>query len=343
MPSNVLIIDDEAMVRQLLRLMIEEKGYICDEAGSGKQARKMFDRQPYELVLCDINLPDESGLKVAQDMLASHPDSAVVMITALNDTKVADEALSIGAYDFVIKPFNRSRVVISVTNALRRRELEIANRKYRYDLEKMVSERTTALSESMQQLRQSLKGIIHATAMTVEMRDPYTAGHQRQVVELAVKIGQELEYTADELEGLRMGGVIHDIGKVAIPAEILSKPARLTEIEFALMKTHSQIGFDILKDIEFPWPVAQIIRQHHERLDGSGYPDGLRGDQILKEARVLCVADVMDAMASHRPYRSALGIEAAIEEIKLQRGRRYDAHVVDACLRLYRQGDIHFN
>lgn len=191
-------------------------------------------------------------------------------------------------------------------------------------------------TRAKERLRESLVATIRAIALTVEKRDPYTAGHQNKVAEICVAIGLELGLPADRLEGLRLGATIHDIGKVYVPAEILNRPGRLTEPEFGMIKSHPQIGYDIVKDVKFPWPVAEMILQHHERLDGSGYPNGLKGEQIILEARILAVADVLDAMASHRPYRPSLGNEAAMTELEQGRGTRYDATVVDACLQLAR-------
>ncbi len=186
-------------------------------------------------------------------------------------------------------------------------------------------------------LRQSLEESIKAIANTVEMRDPYTAGHQRRVGQLAVAIAKELGLPEDTNHGIELAASIHDLGKISIPAEILSKPSTLTAIEFMLLKNHAQAGYDILKDIEFPWPIASMVLQHHERLDGSGYPQGLKGEQILLESRILAVADVVEAMASHRPYRAALGSDSALKEIERGRGMVYDAAVVDACQRLFTQ------
>ncbi len=186
-------------------------------------------------------------------------------------------------------------------------------------------------------VRQALAGTIQAIALTVEKRDPYTAGHQRRVANLSVAIAVELGLDEDRITGLRLGATIHDIGKIYVPAEILTRPGQLSQIEFGLIKTHAQVGFDIMKDVRLPWPVAEMIHQHHEHLDGSGYPRGLKGDAILLEARILMVSDVAEAMMSYRPYRPALGLETALAEIKKYRGIYYDTAVVDACLRLFRE------
>ncbi|MFC1895735.1 PAS domain S-box protein [Thermodesulfobacteriota bacterium] len=193
------------------------------------------------------------------------------------------------------------------------------------------------LEQSFETLRRALRGTIQAMAMAVESRDPYTAGHQQRVARIAGAIAQVMGLPEEQVEGIRMAGVIHDLGKIGVPAGILSKPTRLTEIEFALIKIHAQVGYDILKDIEFPWPIAEIVIQHHEKMDGSGYPHGLSGHELLVESKILTVADVVEAIASHRPYRAALGIEVALEEISGKAGIHYDAEVVDACLRLFRE------
>jgi PAS domain S-box-containing protein/putative nucleotidyltransferase with HDIG domain len=195
----------------------------------------------------------------------------------------------------------------------------------------------TQRKESVERLRNALGGTIRAIASIVESRDPYTAGHQRQVGDLARAIATEMGLSIDRIEGLRLAAIIHDIGKISVPSEILSKPSKLTELEFNLIKTHAEAGFDILKDIEFPWPVARIVFEHHERINGSGYPQKLKGEEILLEARILAVADVVEAISSHRPYRASLGIDAALEEIQNNRGIFYDETVVDACLKLFRE------
>jgi PAS domain S-box-containing protein len=195
----------------------------------------------------------------------------------------------------------------------------------------------TDRKQASEQIRKALESTVQAIAVTVETRDPYTAGHQRRVADLARAIATEMNLPLDIIEGLRMAASIHDLGKISVPAEILSKPTKLTNIEFMLIKAHSQAGYDILKDIDFPWPLAQIVYQHHERMDGSGYPRNLKGDEIIMEARIIAVADVMEAMASHRPYRPALGIDTALAEIEKNKGTFYDNAVADACLRLFRE------
>jgi HD-GYP domain-containing protein (c-di-GMP phosphodiesterase class II) len=212
------------------------------------------------------------------------------------------------------------------------------------ELENRVKELEEKLVESerkekrhkvtVERLRDILGGFVKTIAMTVEARDPYTAGHQRRVANLARYIGSDMGLSEEQTEGIRVASIVHDLGKISIPAEILSKPSLLSEHEIGLVRTHSQVGFDILKNVEFPWPIAEIVYQHHERMDGSGYPLGVSGEEILMEARVLAVADTFEAMATHRPYRPAFGTNDAIKEIFLKREKLYEPKAVDACMRL---------
>lgn len=196
-----------------------------------------------------------------------------------------------------------------------------------------------ALKESLGNLRKTLDGTVRALATTIEMRDPYTAGHQRRVAQLSCAIGRKMGFDEEFIGGLEVMGFLHDIGKIVVPAEILSKPGRLNEFELNIIKIHAQTGHNILKGIDFPWPVSTATLQHHERLDGTGYPYGISKDAIIIESRILTVADVVEAMASHRPYRPALGTEKALEEISRNKGVLYDPDVVDACIELFRKND----
>ena len=198
------------------------------------------------------------------------------------------------------------------------------------------------LKKNFERLQKSTRGIIQAMALTVETRDPYTSGHQIRSAKLATMIAKEMNLSPDQAEGIGMAAAIHDIGKISVPAEILSKPSKLSDIEFQLIQIHPEAGYNIVKDIEFPWPIATIILQHHERMNGSGYPKGLKGEEILPETRILSVADVVEAIASHRPYRPAYGIDIAIEEISQKKGILYDPDTVDACLRLFNEKGFMF-
>lgn len=259
-----------------------------------------------------------------------------------------------------VSPVKKNGVVIAVQGVMRditeRKRAEEMLQKAHQELERRVEEQTADLSktnallkkeiierkraeedrrESFERLRRNLESTVSALASALEMRDPYTAGHQRRVTELACDIAVEMGLAEEQIDGIRMAGLIHDIGKINIPAEILNKPGSLNETEYSLFKNHPQIGHDIVKGIEFPWPVAQILLQHHERMDGSGYPQGLAGEEIMLEARILAVADIVEAIASHRPYRPGRGAGDALEEIIHDKGLLYDSEVVDACLSVF--------
>lgn len=341
--KQVLIVDDERPIRVLLQKILEANGYVCRTAENAAQARVLMTEQASNLILCDINMPGESGLDFIRHVLKAYPETAAIMVSAIGDPLLAESMLQLGVYDYIIKPMDRNGILISVANAFRRRELEITNRSYRRNLEQMVDERTDSLKRSMKKLENAMDGIVRAIAHTVETRDPYTAGHQRRVADLAVAIAETVGFERDKIEAVRVAASIHDLGKISVPAEILSKPSRLTINEFNLIKEHPQVGYDILKDIEFPWEIATMVYQHHEKLDGSGYPLGLSGDDILPESRVLTVADIVEAMASHRPYRPGLGMDVALGEIDKNKGKLYDAEVSAACHALFNEKRFAFD
>lgn len=215
-------------------------------------------------------------------------------------------------------------------------ELVIANKELAFQNQEK-EKRAAELIMVNEELHGALMNTVRVAMILSEMRDPYTAGHERRVAEIAVAISAELGFDSRRQEGMRVAGYLHDVGKIGIPAEILSKPGRLTEHEFNLIKDHAQAGYDVLNRVSFPWPIAEVALQHHERMDGTGYPQGLGGENILIEARILGVADTVEAMSSHRPYRAGLGIEKALAAIEGGRATAYDANVVDACLKLFRE------
>lgn len=341
--EKILIVDDEEPIRNLLMRYLGTGNYDCVLAADAVEARSRFEEEAFDVILCDINMPGESGLDLLRDLRGRNTDLAAVMVTGADEPAVAKTAFEIGAYDYIVKPLEQNRVLISVTNALHRRELELVSRTYRNMLEGMVAERTESLQNTLGKLQRTLDGVIHAMALTIEKRDPYTAGHQERVAHLACSMARTMELGAEKLKGLEMAAHIHDIGKIRVPSEILSKPGQLSDIEFALIKTHPKVGYDILRPIEFPWPVAEMVYQHHEKMNGSGYPRGLSGQEILLEARIIAVADVVEAMAFHRPYRAALGIDKALNEIVRGKGRFFDLEVVKACLAIFKGSRYQFD
>ncbi|MGC7878302.1 PAS domain S-box protein [Desulforudis sp. 1031] len=284
--------------------------------------------------------PQELGTTYEDSLKAVHPDDRGFVEKSI--AKAFKEGKPYSADYRIVLPDGSERIVhaqAEVTLGETGRPIKMSGT-VQDITERMRIEK--ALRESSEQLQKAVEGTIQAVAKLVEMKDPYTAGHQRRVAELACAIAKEMGLPKDRIEGLRFGALIHDVGKIPVPAGILNKPGRLHDAEFSLIKMHPKIGYDILKDVNFPWPVAQIILQHHERLNGSGYPGGLFGDDILLEAQILGVADMVEAMASHRPYRPAQGIDKALEQLTRDKGVLFNPDVVDACLRLFTRKGFNF-
>lgn len=331
----ILAVDDTPASLRLLTDILKAEGYEVRSAISGELALHAAISQPPELILLDVNMPGINGFDVCRQLKQHEQtrDVPVIFVSAISETVEKLKGFELGAVDYVTKPFQREELLARVHTHLELHRL-------RHRLEEMVDERTQSLRESEKKLRTSLLDSISAIAATVEMRDLYTAGHQRRVAQIATAIARLMGLPEAQIEGLYLACVVHDVGKIKIPAEILSKPGKLTALEFSLIKQHAQAGYEILKEVNFPWPIAQFVQQHHERMDGSGYPQGLKGEAILPEARILGVADVIEAMASHRPYRPGLGIDAALSEISNHRGTLYDPEVVDAALVLFREKEF---
>ena len=329
--AHILVVDDDESFRRMIQDVLRQTGIRCSVASSGDEALKILDREPVDVVIADIHMPGMSGIELTRVVRNEYNADVIVLTGFVEDFRYA-EIIDIGARDFIQKPVSVEELLVRIKRVIRERTL--------------LSERDKAesdLQQSLESLQLALKGIIHAMAVTVETRDPYTAGHQRRVASLAYEIAKQMGLSDEIIEGIRMAGTIHDHGKISVPAEILSKPGSLTQLEYGIIMTHPQVGYDILKTIEFPWPVARMILQHHERLDGSGYPSGLKKRGILLEARIISVADVIEAMAYHRPYRPALGIEKALDEIRKNSGVLYDQDVVDACLKIFEKGGFEFD
>ena len=336
--ANVLIVDDEKSIRVTLGEFLRREGYEVAVTGDADTALSLFKKTEFDVVLSDIILPGKNGVTLLRKIKDISPQTQVIMMTGEPTAETASQSLRRGASEYVFKPCTKAAVLRVVGHASKikalsdeKEKLEIANRQYRENLEKLVAERTTSLREREKRLENILQGSLHALGSTVAIRDPYTAGHERRVAYLAKHIAKWLGFSAADVRGIEVAGFLHDIGKIAVPAEILSKPGKLTHFEFGIIKSHPQVGYEVLRQIDFDWPVADTTLQHHERLNGSGYPAGLKGDKIIVEARILAVADVVEAMASHRPYRPALGMTAALDEIEAQRGVLYDPDAVAAC------------
>ena len=353
---RVLVVDDEKDLCDHIKHELDKEGYLVTAAYDGEEGLNYFKNNRVDIVIADLKMPRMSGLEMLKHCREITDNFISIIITGHGDHETAIKALRMGVFNYLKKPIPLEELIISVNKGIdllflqrglsaRKRELEIETaikKQYADNLEKIVEERTKELQQSYQKLQKTMESTINTIAKIVETRDPYTAGHQVKVSKLATAIAQEMKLSQDKIEGLRIASLIHDAGKISLPAEILSKPSKLNKIEYSLIKDHSQIGYDILKSIEFPWPLAMVVLQHHERMDGSGYPQGLKDNEILIESKIIAVADVVEAMSSHRPYRPALGIDAALEEIIQNRGTLYDPEVVDACLRLFKKKGFRF-
>ena len=343
--ERILIIDDDAGTRESLSLILDRKGYETGTAATGREALEKARERAYNVALLDIKLPDVEGTELLAPLKKIRPEMAVLVITGYASLESAVRSSLEGALAYITKPLNLNSVLTAVRKACKKQHPPMNNRRLYEVAQQELAERKRADEEGKQyseKLQALMADITKAIAVTIEMRDPCTFGHQQRVAQLACAIAKEMGLSGETLAEIRVAGSLHDIGKMHVPGEILSKSGGLTGVEFDLIKTHPEAGYSILKTIEFPWPVAQIVLQHHERMDGSGYPAGLSGEDILLEARILGVADVVEAMASHRPYRPALGINKALEEISQKSGSLYDPAVVDACLKLFAEKKFKF-
>jgi len=318
----VLVVDDDDDIRDILSYGIEASGCRCLTAESAEAALKVLNSNPVEVVISDVQMKGMSGLDLCRQVKDNfHAD--VVIITGLVNNFAYEEIIAQGASDFIEKPIRLAEIVARLKRVL---------------LERQTREKLKQTAEELRsnavRFQKAMEGSVQAIALAVEMRDPYTSGHQNRVADLACAIGQEMGLSEDRIYGLQMASVVHDLGKLTIPGEILCKPGRLSGPEYAMIQTHVQSGYDILKKIDFPWPLADIVLQHHERMDGSGYPNGLSGEAIMMEARILSVSDVFETIGSHRPYRPSLGLKKAMGELTGNSGTLYDPGVVSACLGL---------
>lgn len=371
---RILVVDDDATVLELYqKILCPEKPLpifpsfeitCCTQGDQAVDAvrHSLEENAPYAVVFVDLNMPPgPDGEWTAEEIHKLDPILNIIMVTGYRSVSIGYLQQQPGFSNSLLylqKPFHRLEIIQFATALSTKWQAERQLLSLHAELEFLVEKRTAELVESNKMLKieienrkgvqheleqsfENLKKVMHSTvkaiAMTVEKRDPYTSGHQHRVSALARAIAEEIGLSEDQTEGLYMAAAIHDIGKISLPAEILAKPVQLSSIELSLIQAHAQAGYDILKGVEFPWPIAEIVLQHHERMNGSGYPQGLSGDGILLEARIIGVSDVVETMASHRPYRPSIGMDKALEEIIQNKGTLYDAQVVDACLTVFNQ------
>ncbi len=327
----ILVVDDEKFIRDSMQRAIKNAGYTCTTAGNTQEALQILEEQNIDVVITDIAMPGASGIQLLEMVKEKHNANVIVM-TGFPEGLKYEEIIEKGASDFIYKPVTTKELLVRLKRVVRERAVLTERNKAENELKK-----------SIERYRRILDETVNALGSTLEKRDLYTAGHQQRVAKLACKIAEEMGFTASQIEGIRIAGLLHDIGKISMPADILNKPSGLSKNEFNLIMEHPQIGYEILKGIEFEQPVAQIVYQHHEKLNTSGYPKGLSAESILIEAKILTIADVVEAMSSHRPYRPAIGIEKALNEITHNRGILYDHGIVDTCCRLFYENGFTFD
>ena len=336
--QRILVVDDEAQIRSLLTRLLEAQGYACSTAAGASEARRLLAADDFALVLCDVNMPGESGLDFAQEVLVDYPDTAIVMATGADDRRHAERALANGAYGYMLKPFKPNELLINVVNALRRRTLEIENRESRNRLEQTVLERTSTLRETIAQLESSESELrrlreetIRRLAWAAEFRSNETGQHLLRMSLYCTLLARLVGLDADRTEMIRIASPMHDVGKIGIPDRILLKPTFLTPEERAVMQAHTEMGHRILtgSGVELLDLAATLALTHHERIDGQGYPCGLEDDDIPLEGRIAAIADVFDALTSDRVYRLAFRPDEAREQMLTGRGTQFDQELLD--------------
>ena len=323
--NTILIVDDEKDIRRLLSQKLSGKGYHCRMAGSAVQALGKLRSNPAELVILDIKMPGKSGIELLTEIKTSYPDTEVIMATGVTDIHIAIQCLKKGAYDYLTKPFNLGEVVLSVGRALKKRRLELENRYYQRHLEQKVKEQA-------KRIRTTFLNAIAALVHALEAKDKYTSGHSQRVSEISVAIAKELGMAPDSIEKIGLAGLLHDIGKIGVRESVLNKRTQLTRLEYRHVLNHCDVGEQILAPVVESDELLRMVRHHHEHYDGSGYPDGLSGEQIPLGARILAVADTYHAMTCERPYRKAISTEAACAEIERCKSIQFDPVVADCLL-----------
>lgn len=330
MPAErILVVDDEDPIREVVCSMLSSANFVCSQASSGKEALALLKSgEEYELMLSDMMMPVMDGEALLAATKESFPDMPVVMVTAMHDISVALNAIRNGAYDYLLKPFDREQLLATVRRALENRRLKLENRAYQTNLEVLVTARTEQLRQAVSTLERSYDITLEALGNALDLKDAETEGHSKRVTAFTIAIARAMGLSSDQIRVIARGAFLHDIGKMAIPDAILRKPGALDPEEVAIMREHCYRGYQILRRIPFLTEAAEIVYSHQEKYDGTGYPRGLKGEEIPLGARIFSVADTLDAITSNRPYRAAQPLSAAREEIERWSGRQFDPLVV---------------
>jgi response regulator RpfG family c-di-GMP phosphodiesterase len=331
---RVLIVDDDLALRTILSVMLTQSAFVCRTAASGEEALRLLENQPTDVVISDLRMPGISGMDLLVEVRKRYPHLAFLMVTGEDETRVGVRAMQLGADDYLLKPFDADVALGSLYRALQKKKLEREVQDYRLHLEEMVSERTQQLRTALKQTERSYEDTLEALGAAIDLRDSPTAGHSRRVFLYSMELAKSIGGLEQEIRSIAMGAWLHDIGKLATPDRVLLKPGPLTDSEWEIMRRHARIGYDLVKSISFLAGAAEIVLTHHERFDGSGYPQKMKGDEIPFGARIFAVADTLDAMTSDRPYRAALPLQAAQEVIERGSGTLFDPLVAAAFLRV---------
>jgi putative nucleotidyltransferase with HDIG domain len=330
--ERILIVDDEAKIRSLLQQHLENEGAECVTSHDALDALDKMERQQFDLIISDMMMPGMSGMDLLHRVKEKDPETAFIMVTGLRDIHIAVDSLRVGACDFITKPFELPALRRAVERAFERRRLLIENRRYREKLELKVRWRTTELNKALRDVEESYKITLEALVTALDAREQETRAHSQRVREYTLTLAHVLGLNHDNLIQTGRGALLHDVGKIGVRDSILLKPGKLNEEEWVEMRKHPQIGYEILRSIEFLSPAAEIVLCHQERWDGRGYPNKLAGQDIPLGARIFAVADTLDAMTSDRPYRKALSFEAAFQEIRSCSGSQFDPRIAEAFL-----------
>lgn len=329
--ERILIVDDEEPIREVVAAMLAAANFQTRQACSGREALALLESgEEFSLMLSDLMMADMDGIGLLSNTKEKFPDIPVVMVTAVHDISVALKAIRDGAYDYLLKPFEREQLLTTVHRALENRRLKLENRAYQSNLEVLVTARTAQLSKAMNTLERSYDITLEALGDALDLKDAETEGHSKRVTAFTIAIARAMGLTGEDIRVIARGAFLHDIGKMAIPDAILRKPGPLTPDEITIMREHCYRGYQMLKKIPFLAEAADIVYSHQECFDGSGYPRGLKGEEIPLGARIFSVADTMDAITSDRPYRAAQPLSAARAEIQKWSGRQFDPEVVKA-------------
>ncbi len=327
--ERILVVDDEEPIREIVTSMLTNAGYECKQAGSGLDAIAILETgEQFELMLSDLMMPELDGIGLLERTKERFPDMPVVMVTAVHDISVALAALRNGAYDYLLKPFERDQLLAMVRRALENRRLKLENRAYQTNLEALVSARTEQLRQAMTDLERSYDITLEALGDALDLKDAETEGHSKRVTAFTIAIARAMGLPSDKIRVIARGAFLHDIGKMAIPDAILRKPGALTPEEKEIMKEHCYRGYHILRKIPFLLEAAEIVYAHQEMYDGTGYPRNLKGEEIPLGARIFALADTLDAITSDRPYRAGRSVAVAREEINRCGGTQFDPQVV---------------